>query len=543
MRPTLWWTVAVLASPTEGKASGAASFNSNPFTVLAKNGIASDRLNDLSSGLRAQEECHCSLACDVLVSALGSDGVGTPGQASYDAARARFWSNQQSLETKPACFVFPADAEEVSIVVQLARATECSFAVKGGGHTAFKASSGSHGGISIDFVRMKQITLSADRKSVAIEPGNIWYDVYTTLEKSNLAMAGGRAATVGVSGLALSGGISFFSGQRGWTCDNIASYEVVLASGEIINVDSETNADLYWALRGGGGNFGIVTKFVADTFDQGPMWGGFLSWEMHSSKVALIDVMIDYLAKGAKDPKAALIVSFAYAQIYQMWLSTIIVDYSEPQPSGGHPAVFDRFFGVDNLLRDTTRTTLLSNLTLEIAEATPAGSRQSYWTLTTRVDRQLAIDMLTAFHEEIEPLQDVKGFLPSFIFQLVTEPQRAEMLRRGGNALGLGAAAGEPLLLMNYAIMWADAADDVAVLSATARAVARARARAQERGVDHPFLYANYASEYQDPIPGYGAANVARLREVSRKYDPEGVFARLHPGHFKFEGPPRQPWW
>jgi FAD/FMN-containing dehydrogenase len=74
--------------------------------------------------------------------------------------------------------------------------------------------------------------------------------------------------------ISLAGGISFFSGQHGLTCDNIVNYEIVVASGEILNVNATTNPDLFWALRGGGGNFGIVTQFVANAIEQGPMWGG-----------------------------------------------------------------------------------------------------------------------------------------------------------------------------------------------------------------------------------------------------------------------------
>ncbi|KAI2628593.1 FAD-binding domain-containing protein [Hypoxylon sp. NC1633] len=532
-----WWPVPALI--VSASAISAGSPHSYPVQVLREKGIASDRLDEISLGLRHGDGCFCSLACDTLAGLFGSDGVNTPGQDAYDAARARFWSQQQSLETKPSCFFYPANAEEVSIAILVSRATQCAFAAKGGGHTAFKGASNSHGGITIEFIHMKQVVPSIDRKSVAIGPGNTWVDVYTTLDSFNLTMAGGRAATVGVSGLILGGGISFFSGLRGWACDNIISYEVVLASGEIVTVDSNTHADLFWALRGGGGgNLGIVTHFVANSFEQGPMWGGFLTWEMYGSKDALIDGLIDYAEKGSlEDPKAALIVSFAYAQVYQMWVSSVMVEYVDPHAPGSHPKVFDAFFNVENAFQDTTRTASHSNLTLEIAGTTPPGLRQSYWTLTTRVDKQLSLDLMTIFEEETKPVMQLTGMVYPLIFQVITVSQQRAMMRNGGNALGLGGGE-EPLLLLNIAPMWVLSSDDTLALTACSNFISRARALARERGLDHPFLYMNYASQFQDVLSSYGQENKARLQDISKKYDPEGVFQTLSHGYFKFEGAP-----
>lgn len=90
----------------------------------------------------------------------------------------------------------------------------------------------------------------------------------------NLALILLQVAAIGVGGLTLGGGISFFSNQYGWACDNVISFEVVTASGVIITASSTSYSDLYWSLRGGGNNFGIVTKFDLKTISQGQMWGG-----------------------------------------------------------------------------------------------------------------------------------------------------------------------------------------------------------------------------------------------------------------------------
>ncbi|KAI0836301.1 FAD-binding domain-containing protein [Hypoxylon sp. FL0890] len=536
----LWWFISGLALLAHGKVPSAQDSHSDPILLLKEKGVVSDRLSEISSGLKANNGCFCSIACDTLASIFGSDSVYNVGQESYETSRSKFWSQQQSQNAKPRCFVHPTDAEDVAVIVLLARATQCPFAVKGGGHTPFKGGSNSNGGITIDFERMKHVIPSADRKSVSIGPGNTWVEVYTTLEGFNLTMAGGRTATVGVGGLTLGGGISFFSGQYGLTCDNIIEYEIVLGSGEILTVDSNTNADLFWALRGGGGNFGIVTQFVAHAFDQGPMWGGTIAWEMHSSKAPLVDAIVSYAEKGSKeDPKGALIQSFAYAQKHQMWVSVAMAHHSDPQPPGRHPEVFDDILSMENAFHDSTRSTSHSNHTIEVDAASPAGLRQSYWVFTTYVDKQLAMDMLDLFEEEVNPIKNFRDMVPALVYQVITVPQLKAMMRNGGNALGIGGGK-KPLFLVGLTVMWMLESDDKVVLKTMSNILSRSQELARERGLDHPFLYMNYASQFQDPIASYGAENKARLLEVSRKYDPEGVFQNLNPGYFKFEGPPVQ---
>jgi FAD/FMN-containing dehydrogenase len=113
-------------------------------------------------------------------------------------------------------------------MVLLSRLSWCPFAVKSGGHSAFAGAATIEGGITVSFENLKGIKLSSDKKIVAVQPGNTWSDVLAALEKSDVAVVGGRVGDIGVGGLTLGGGISFLTNEYGLACDNVASFEVSL---------------------------------------------------------------------------------------------------------------------------------------------------------------------------------------------------------------------------------------------------------------------------------------------------------------------------
>lgn len=260
---------------------------------------------------------------------------------------------------------------------------------------------------------------------------------------------------------------------------------------------------------------------------------------MHSTKNSLIKAAIDFAEeRKTTDPKAALIVSFAYAQMYNMWLSALQLEHTDAQEIDVHPEVFDDFF-LENPIQKTTRTTSLSELTFDIDALSPHGFRESFWTVTTYVDEKLAVDILDIYQEEITPITNLTGIVPALSYQVMRVPQLQAMTRNGGNTHGIGGGK-KPLMIFNLSVMWALQTDDELVLNACHNFITRTEDMAKQRDLLHPFLYMNYASQWQDPIAGYGAENKARLLEVSKKYDPEGVFQKLHPGYFKLGGAPME---
>jgi FAD/FMN-containing dehydrogenase len=148
-----------------------------------------------------------------------------PDSPTYQFQGSRYWSVQQATAT-PICRLAPTAALDVSIGLLSLRVTNCEFAVKSGGHGPFYGASNIDGGLTIDLLNLNEITLSANKTQTSIGPGNRWYDVYSYLQPKGLTVIGGRVSDIGVGGLTLGGGISFFSGRYGWACDNVNNYQV-----------------------------------------------------------------------------------------------------------------------------------------------------------------------------------------------------------------------------------------------------------------------------------------------------------------------------
>lgn len=160
------------------------------------------------------------------------------------------------------------------------------------------------------------------------------------------------------------------------------------------------------------------------------------------------------------------------------------------------------------------------------------GLRQTQWDVTFKVDRALFTFLINTFYADFPTVQDAAGFFPSISIQPITAGQLKGMQKNGGNALGLNPSKG-PYFVMNMSSRWANASDDARILAFFSNIIKKVKTEAQSKGLDNDYIYMNYASQFENPISSYGAANVKRLKTVSAKYDPASVFINLMPGHFK----------
>ncbi|EHK98426.1 putative 6-hydroxy-D-nicotine oxidase [Glarea lozoyensis 74030] len=153
----------------------------------------------------------------------------------------------------------------VATAVALFNQCGAEFSVRGGGHMNFPGSNNIDDGILLAFDQMTSITVNTEASTVDVSPGNRWVDVYQALNATGAYAIGGRLKTIGVAGLALIGGHHYWNNKYGFAMDNVVNYEVVLGNGTQVSANNATNHDLFWALKGGANNFGIVTKFTMKT--------------------------------------------------------------------------------------------------------------------------------------------------------------------------------------------------------------------------------------------------------------------------------------
>ncbi len=189
-----------------------------------------------------------------------------PGDGAYDEARA-IWNGAH--DAHPAVIARCADSSDVRHAIGFARSEGLDVAVRGGSHS-IPGFSTVDDGIVIDLSPMKGVTVDVAARTARAEGGVTWGEFDAVTQEHGLATTGGLVSTTGVAGFTLGGGIGWLMRKYGLACDNLRSAEVVTADGQILTASTTENPDLFWGLRGGGGNFGVVTSFEFDLHPVGP---------------------------------------------------------------------------------------------------------------------------------------------------------------------------------------------------------------------------------------------------------------------------------
>ena len=216
-----------------------------------------------------------------------------PGDAEYDEARTIFYGG---FERKPAVVVRVADASDVARVVSLARETGLELAVRSGGHST-AGHSVTEGGIVLDLSDMKGLEIDVEARTAWAETGLTAGEYTTAAAAHGLATGFGDTGSVGIGGLTLGGGVGFLVRKHGLTIDNLLAADVVTADGQLLRVDSDTHPDLFWAIRGGGGNFGVATRFQFRLQEVDTIVGGMLILP------ATPDVIAGFIAEAESAPE------------------------------------------------------------------------------------------------------------------------------------------------------------------------------------------------------------------------------------------------
>ncbi len=206
-----------------------------------------------------------------------------PGDGSYDQARKVY---NAMIDKRPAVIVRCADVTDVVAAVKSARTEGLAVAIRGGGHSV-PGFGTADGALVIDLGRMKGIRVDPVSKTVCAEGGCTWGDFYHATYGFGLATTGGIISTTGIAGLTLGGGIGYLTRGVGLSLDNLISADVVLADGSFVTTSEKENPDLFWALRGGGGNFGVVTSFQYRLQNVKDIVGGPIFFEVEDAPAVM----------------------------------------------------------------------------------------------------------------------------------------------------------------------------------------------------------------------------------------------------------------
>ena len=206
-----------------------------------------------------------------------------PGSAGYDGARALY---NAAIDKHPRLIARCTDAADVVEALALGRRKGWLVALRGGGHSG-PGLGGCDDGLVIDLSRMKGVRVDAEARTVRVAPGCTQGEVDHATHAYGLAVPAGIVASTGIAGLALGGGHGYLTRQHGLTIDNLLEADVVLADGRIVTASAERNADLFWALRGGGGNFGVVTSFLFRAHPVRTVYAGPIFWALEDAREVL----------------------------------------------------------------------------------------------------------------------------------------------------------------------------------------------------------------------------------------------------------------
>ncbi len=238
--------------------------------------------------LSATATSELNSALDLLSTRIDGEVI-LPADDGYDTARRVI---EASFDCRPAVIVRPANAGDVVTAVNFTRELGLEIAVRSGGHSP--AGFGTvDNGIVIDFSLMKAIAFDEETGTVRIEPGCTWGEVSAALQPYGLAVSSGDFGSVGVGGLTTGGGIGWMVRKVGLASDHLLAADIVLADGSVVRASAEENTDLFWAIRGGGGNFGIVVSFLFRPHAAGMVTGGAIIYDANDLP-ALVRGFADY---------------------------------------------------------------------------------------------------------------------------------------------------------------------------------------------------------------------------------------------------------
>jgi FAD/FMN-containing dehydrogenase len=460
-----------------------------------------------------------------VLAATLSGSLVVPGDASYATDALLF---NEVVASQPAAIAYCANVADVQRCVAYARAHGVQIAARSGGHSY--AGYSSCPGLMIDVGSLSAVSVQPGMQLATIGAGAQLIDIYSQLGSSGLLLPGGSCPTVGIAGLALGGGIGVFGRAYGMTCDNIASVQLVTADGSLRHCTPRSNADLYWASRGGGGgNFGIVTSFTFTVHPIPSVTLFTLDWPW-SEAATVLDAFLRWvptapnelwancqLASNGSSSGGFLKVTGVFAGETAACSSALA-----PLLSAVGAAPSSQFIGPEDYLRAMMIEAGCEGLTVgqcHVPTRNPGGtlSRSAFAAKSTFVGKPFPTSGTAAMIDAVEALaSDVTGVGGGITFDSY-----------GGVISQV--AASETAFVHRDAIACAQYSVTYASANPTASVVAGAhRWLEQTQDSFAPYAQGSYQNYIDPTLPdwaqAYYGANLPRLQKVKRSYDPDNVF-------------------
>ncbi|MGW1468739.1 FAD-binding oxidoreductase [Streptomyces sp. NPDC002308] len=437
-----------------------------------------------------------------------SGAIHTPEDEGYDEARAVF---NGMIDRRPALIAQCASTDDVASALRCARAEELEIAVRGGGHSVAGMAS-SEGGLVVDLRRMHEVTVDREAGTTRVGGGATMSHLDRATQPFALATTGGRASTTGVGGFTLGGGSGWLERKFGLACDNLLAAEVVTADGSLVRASERENPDLFWALRGGGGNFGVATSLTLRLHELPAMSMALIIFRPEDGPEA-VTAFRDLMASAPEEAGGGC-----------LYLTGPPMEFVPPQLVGKPVcAVLLTWAGTEDGVREVAAPLLALPHEAEVVAGIPYADlqcmlddppgRRNYW----------SAEYLGSFPDEaVAAFCTTAGAMP------VPSGSQHILFPLGG-AVARGPAdlpvrwRSSPWVVHPFGI-WDDTADD-----AHARQWVH-EARAGVRPWADDAVYLNFIGQegHERVVAAYGEENYARLAGVKRRYDPDNVFRLNH---------------
>ncbi|KAF2158555.1 hypothetical protein M409DRAFT_30959 [Zasmidium cellare ATCC 36951] len=418
-----------------------------------------------------------------------------PSSSSY-AGLGQRWS--EAAQLGPSCIFQPISVDDVSTALRTFMIGDCAFAVKSGGGAPNAGDNDIDNGITVDLGALNDVTVASNGQVVQTGSATIYYQILKALDHTDIKIPGACCNWVATSGLALTGGISMFSSRAGFVADSMVNFEVVLGTGEIINANGTHNSDLFVALKGGGSNFGLVTRFDFAALPKSPIWGGQIVYPFEATN-AVLEALSGFVEANAKDPASGMRLEISMNSTTR---DAKITSYVWNTMGLQAPLALLPFTRIQpQLASNLYRSSLLDWISHSSPEQSAHPVRRSMFATVTVIKSRRVVkaihDWTKSLFDRYSHLSDVKWLwsfdpLPRFYLQ-----------NHGQNAMGLNNTR-DDLIVILLSPTWLSAAYDELIHTALESWVSGINRIAQSTDLSHPFLHMGYAAPFQDPLLAMG---------------------------------------